>query len=64
MWLLFFLIVVPTTIWVWFDAKERDWSRDGFANSPTKWAIGSLLLWIIVFPMYLARRGRAQKLGA
>lgn len=55
------LVFVGTTIWVGVDASGRDWSRDRFANSPTKWVIGMLLLWIIVFPVYLARRGQAPR---
>jgi hypothetical protein len=31
------------------------------ANSPTKWIIGMLLLWIIVSPVYLAKRGQAPR---
>ena len=57
--LLLLLVVVGTTIWVAVDSSGRDWSDDRFANSPTKWVIGTLLLWIIVFPVYVARRGRA-----
>jgi hypothetical protein len=59
MTVLLLLAVVATTVWVGVDSSGRDWSGDRFANSPTKWVIGSLLLWIIVFPVYLARRGRA-----
>jgi hypothetical protein len=60
LWLIV-LAIVATTIWVGVDASGRDWSGDRFANSPTKWIIGMLLLWIIVFPVYLARRGRAPQ---
>lgn len=53
------LVVVGTTLWVAFDAKDRDWSGYGFANRPWKWVVGCLLLWIVAFPLYLARRNRA-----
>lgn len=56
--LLVLLVVVGTTIWIGTDASKRDWSDDSFANSTTKWVIGSVLLWIVVFPVYLARRNR------
>jgi hypothetical protein len=57
--LILLFIVLATTVWVGVDASGRDWSGDRFANSTTKWVIGTLLLWIVVFPVYLARRGRA-----
>jgi hypothetical protein len=57
--LLVLFIVLATTVWVGVDASGRDWSADRFANSTTKWVIGMLLLWIVVFPVYVARRGRA-----
>ena len=52
------LLVVATTIWVYFDAKGRDWTGDKVATSPFTWAAGTLLLWIIIFPVYLAKRSR------
>jgi hypothetical protein len=54
-----FLIVVATSVWVGFDARSRDWSGNAFADRPWKWVAGSLLLWIVIFPMYLAKRGQA-----
>ena len=56
---IFVLLVVGTTIWLGVDASRRDWSDSGFAKSTTQWVIGSLLLWIVVFPVYLAKRGSA-----
>ena len=53
------LLVLGTSIWVAFDAGRHDWSEDSFANRPWKWLVGSLLLWIVVFPLYLHRRHRA-----
>ena len=52
------LVVVATSIWVGIDASSRDWSESSFADRPWKWVVGSLLLWIVVFPVYLAKRGR------
>ena len=53
------LVIVGTTIWVAVDASRRDWSNNKFANAPWKWIAGSLLLWIVAFPVYLAQRGKA-----
>ena len=54
------LLIVGTTVWVGFDASQRDWSHNGFANRPWKWVVGSLLFWIVVFPLYLVQRGKAE----
>jgi hypothetical protein len=37
-------------VWVFYDAGRRGVPR------PFRWALGTLLLWPIVFPWYLARR--------
>jgi hypothetical protein len=58
---LFCLVVVSTTIWVAVDASGRDWSGNSFASGPGVWALGTLLAWIIVFPIYLVARGRTPK---
>lgn len=61
---LILLVVVGTSIWVGIDASKRDWGNDSFANGTATWVIGSLLLWIVVFPLYLSRRGKATLKGA
>jgi hypothetical protein len=43
-------IVLFSSIWVYFDATHRKLPK------PLQWSIGSLLVWIVVFPWYLARR--------
>lgn len=53
------LVIVGSTIWVGFDASGRDWSNCPTAHSPTQWVIACLLLWIVFFPAYIARRSRA-----
>jgi hypothetical protein len=52
------LAVIGTTVWVAFDAAERDWSGNSFADRRWKWALGCLLLWIVAFPAYLVQRTR------
>jgi uncharacterized membrane protein YhdT len=45
------IVVIATTIWVYYDAQTQ-----GNKQSPLWWAIGCLLLWIFVFPWYVATR--------
>lgn len=47
-------VVILTSIWVFFDAEHRG------VPKPLRWGIGSLMLWILVFPWYLARRRQPQ----
>jgi Protein of unknown function (DUF2510) len=56
---LVYVLFIASAIWVGVDASQRDFSHDRFANATWKWVVGCLLLWIVVFPVYLARRGRA-----
>jgi hypothetical protein len=51
---LILIVVVVSTIWVWADASGRDWSATG--GSTVGWVLGCLFLWIVFFPLYLARR--------
>ena len=43
-------LVLFSSIWVYFDAAHRKLPK------PLQWSIGSLLVWIVVFPWYLTRR--------
>ena len=54
-----FFVVVGSAIWVGIDASHRDFSGSGFASKTWHWVVGILLLWIVVFPVYLAKRGQA-----
>lgn len=54
---LLLLVVIGTTIWVGVDASNRDFGPKG--TSTATWVVGCLLLWIVVFPMYLFKRGNA-----
>jgi uncharacterized BrkB/YihY/UPF0761 family membrane protein len=52
------LLVVGSSIWVFFDAQGRDFSENNTARGPYAWAFAVLLLWIFFFPAYLAQRSR------
>lgn len=43
-------VLVASSVWVIFDARSRN------IPHPFRWGVGSILLWIIVFPWYLSRR--------
>ncbi len=45
-----FSLVALSSVWVYRDAREKN------IPTPIRWSLGSLLLWIIIFPWYLARR--------
>ena len=44
-----------TSVWVFWDARRK------MIRRPLRWAVGTLILWVVIFPWYLARR---QKLEA
>jgi hypothetical protein len=50
------LVVVGTTMWVGVDASKRDWGG-GFGTAT--WVVGCIVLWIVMFPIYLVKRGGA-----
>lgn len=54
------LVVVGTTIWVGVDASKRDW---GNGSGTGTWVVGCILLWIVAFPIYLWKRGKAPLKG-
>jgi len=43
-------VVILSSAWVFYDAHNK------LVPKPLRWGLGSLLLWIVVFPWYLARR--------
>jgi hypothetical protein len=47
------LVVVATSIWVFFDAPQHGLSRMA--------ALACLLLWIVGFPLYLADRSKRRR---
>jgi heme/copper-type cytochrome/quinol oxidase subunit 1 len=50
-WMLFF----ASLIWVFVDAGKRDLS-DSFFHSRWSWLLGTFVLWLAFFPLYLADR--------
>ncbi|HEV3276712.1 MAG TPA: hypothetical protein VG860_07830 [Terriglobia bacterium] len=46
----FGLVQLVTALWVVFDANSKR------IPQPLQWGVGTMLLWVIVFPWYLARR--------
>jgi hypothetical protein len=49
---LFVVVVIATSIWACVDAKDRDMINSFWL------LVGCLLLWIVVFPVYLAERSK------
>lgn len=43
-------LVVLSSVWVYRDAQAKN------IPTPFRWSLGSVLLWMIIFPWYLARR--------
>ena len=60
-------IILGTSIWVFFDARAIGVKRGqvkGLANmGPLGWLLGCLLLWIIAFPLYLAKRNEFKRIS-
>ena len=61
---LFVWIVIGTSIWMAFDAKQIGYDKKdvkGFAGmGPAGWFFAGLLLWIVAFPLYLASRNKLK----
>lgn len=47
------LVIVGSTAWLAVDASKRDWTDNGFAKNVPTWVVGSLILWIVIFPLYV-----------
>lgn len=63
-----FGFVVVSAVWIYIDAKSigaRKGLVGGIANnSPLVWAIGTVLVWVIVVPVYLFNRSKIQHAAA
>jgi hypothetical protein len=62
----FSLIILPTAVWVLIDAtnlkvKKGKLGGGFFDMGATGWFLSCLLLWIIAFPAYLAKRGEYKR---
>jgi len=65
--MLILLIVVGTSIWVAIDASiigVKNGQLKGLAGmGPAGWFFACLLLWIVGFPLYLAKRGELKRIN-
>ncbi len=57
---LVWLVVVVSAIWVYVDARSIG-VRKGLVTGlgdmgPVGWAVSTLFLWIVAFPLYLVKR--------
>ncbi|MDP3275286.1 MAG: hypothetical protein Q8Q09_08845 [Deltaproteobacteria bacterium] len=59
---LLWLVVIASSVWVYFDAKKRGVFKGqypGFFDlSPSGWAVATFVAWVIAFPAYLAKRSK------
>ena len=62
------IVVVATSIWVLIDAKRigvKKGQITGIGNlNPWGWFIVCLLLWIVGFPFYLAKRPQYKRVNS
>jgi hypothetical protein len=55
------LLVIVTAVWVAFDAGTHKLAQyEQNLGGPTTACLGALVLWIVVFPWYLAVRSRIR----
>lgn len=59
------IIIIGTSIWAGFDAHTLGMKRDKEKGvyGPLFWFFGSLLLWIVMFPAYIAKRAQFKRLN-
>lgn len=62
------IIVILTSIWVFIDAKKIGVQKgqiEGMGNlNPIGWLVACLMLWIVSFPFYLAKRGEYKRINS
>ena len=65
---LVFLTVIGTSLWVLFDSVSIGVKKGGikgfFDMGPAGWFFSCLLLWIVAFPVYLAKRNEYKQATA
>lgn len=63
-WYIWFPLVVGTSIWMAYDAAQREITVDDkpytLNNGSGAWFFYGLLLWIVAFPHYLVKRSAAS----
>lgn len=61
------IIVIATSIWVLIDAQTigvKKGQIQGMGNmGPISWFLACLLIWIVAFPFYLAKRGEFKRIN-
>jgi hypothetical protein len=59
------IIVLGTSIWVYFDAKSIGIKKGQIKgiSGPGGWFFACLLLWIVAFPHYLVKRGEYKRIN-
>ena len=61
---LLLVLYLGTSFWVFFDAqqqkKRHQLPKGPGGNSPLLWLVASLLAWIVIFPLYIVKRGEAN----
>ncbi|MBI3755762.1 MAG: hypothetical protein HY265_06350 [Deltaproteobacteria bacterium] len=62
------LLILGTALWVLFDAQTigvKKGQIQGFGNvgGPWSWFFMTILLWIVIFPLYLAKRGEFKRVN-
>jgi len=62
-----FIAIIGSSIWTLFDAKSigiRKGQVKGIADMGAgSWFVACLLLWIIAFPLYLAKRSEFKRIN-
>lgn len=62
------ILVLGTSIWVFFDARAigiKKGQMEGMLDlSPWGWAFCCLLLWIVCFPLYLSKRDNYKQINS
>ncbi len=61
------IVVIATSLWVLFDAKTIGVEKGQLPglgnNGPWTWFFACLLVWIIGFPLYLAKRPEFKRVN-
>jgi len=65
---LIIIVIVASSIWVYFDAKAIGVQKGQIKGitdmGPGGWFCVSLLLWIVGFPAWLAMRGKYKQINS